>query len=382
MNTLWSQVTWDAARASGFTAYMLVTVTVVLGLLLSLRWQSKRWPRLVTNDMHNHLALLAMAFGVVHGIASWLDPFMQFRLPELLVPLASHYRPLWMAFGIVAFDLLVAVLLSTWLRPRIGYRLWRAFHGVAFLVFAFATVHGLGTGSDTRTGWATAMYGASALAVLGLTTWRLVVPAGTRARPRPVVAGLGIAAAAVLAVWAAGGPLRPGWNRVANDGKGSGARIVLATRRTPIAAPPLPRRFTATFRGTLTTGGSFQAAQATIRGHLTGAARGDLQILLAGVPTDGGTIAVQRSQVTLYGADGGAQYVGTLTGASGQALTARLTPIDGSGPALSLTVNWSLNGSAVSGSVTAAPAPAAGAATSPAGGGDAERHHRGFGDDG
>ena len=57
----WSQVTWDVARAGGLMAYVLLSLSVALGLALSLRWQRPRWPRLITNDMHNFVAGLTLA---------------------------------------------------------------------------------------------------------------------------------------------------------------------------------------------------------------------------------------------------------------------------------------------------------------------------------
>jgi hypothetical protein len=103
------------------TAYILLTLAVALGLALSLHWQSAHRPRLITNDLHRFLTLLSLAFVAIHGLAAWDDPFMRFGWAEVLVPFMSHYRSLWMALGIVAGYLALAVWLSTELRPRIGY---------------------------------------------------------------------------------------------------------------------------------------------------------------------------------------------------------------------------------------------------------------------
>ncbi len=142
----WGPVTWDLARAGGLVAFGLLTVSVAAGLLLSLRAASPRWPRLLTNELHGFLSMTALVFVILHVAAVWLDPFTGFGLAEILVPLASHYRPLWMALGIVALDLILAVWLSTKLRGRIGYARWRSLHYVTFAIYAAALVHGLGTG--------------------------------------------------------------------------------------------------------------------------------------------------------------------------------------------------------------------------------------------
>lgn len=358
MSPAWLQASWELVRASGFTAYLLLTVSVVLGLLLSLRWQSRRWPRLVTNEMHNFLTLWALAFGMVHGLIAWLDPFTRFGLAEVLVPLQSHYRPLWIAFGIVSLYLGLALVLTTWLRPWIGYRLWRALHLLAFLVFAFTTLHGIGTGSDTRTVWGALIYAISVLVVLALTAWRLVRPAGRRARGRPGLAALTAGAAAALALWAGTGPMRAGWNAVANHSAGSGARIAL---RAPVPAQTLPARFTAPFSGAIRTGGSGDGGElddgqvdASLTATFSGNTAGGLAVLVAGQRSASG-IAIARSQVTLYAADGQAVERGTVRGATGQTLIALVAPVHGRGPILRLAITWRSAGRTLTGRVVTRP---------------------------
>ena len=159
MSAIWQAVTWDIARAGGFTTYVLLTLAVTVGLALSTQIQSpSRWPRLLNSELHNFLTLLSTIFLVIHVLAAWIDPFTKFSWNEILIPLASHYRPEWMAFGIVALYLGIAIGISTWLRKRIGYKWWRRLHVLTLAVFALATVHGIGTGSDTQTWWALGIY--------------------------------------------------------------------------------------------------------------------------------------------------------------------------------------------------------------------------------
>ena len=166
MNTIWEAVTWDIARAGGFTAYVLLTLAVVVGLALSTQLQSpSRWPRLLNNELHNFLTLLSTVFLVVHVLAVWIDPYTNFGWNEILIPLASHYRPEWMALGIVGLYLGIAIGISTWLRPRIGYKWWRRLHVLTLGIFVLATIHGIGTGSDTQTWWALGIYLASIILV-------------------------------------------------------------------------------------------------------------------------------------------------------------------------------------------------------------------------
>jgi predicted ferric reductase len=177
-------LTWILARAAGFTAYGLLTCSVVLGLALGLRWRSPHWPRFATTELHRFVTLLTLVFLGLHVLLIALDGYMRFRLVELLVPLASHYRPLWTALGVVAAWLAVAIWASTWLQRLIGYRAWRRLHFATILVYAAATVHGLETGSDGHTPWALALYAISALTVTGLATVHLA--GGRPAAPRPM----------------------------------------------------------------------------------------------------------------------------------------------------------------------------------------------------
>ena len=159
MNTIWETVTWDIARAGGFTAYVLLTLAVVVGLALSTQLQSpSRWPRLLNSELHNFLTLLSTIFLVIHVLAAWIDPFTHFGWNEIFIPLASHYRPVWMAFGIVGLYLGIAIGISTWLRSLIGYKWWRRLHVLTLGIYVIATIHGIGTGSDTQTPWALGIY--------------------------------------------------------------------------------------------------------------------------------------------------------------------------------------------------------------------------------
>lgn len=199
--TFMEAVTWEAARAGGFTAYLLLTAAVSMGLALSLHWQSPRWPRIINTEMHNFLTLLALIFTGIHVLAVIFDPYTHFGLNEVLVPFASHYRPIWMALGIIGLYLGLAIGLSTWLRPAIGYAMWRRLHTLTLLIFALVTVHGLATGTDSHTLWAAILYGGSILLVGGLLWQRLISPGTPKARPHPVLATLVVIAMAAGIGW-------------------------------------------------------------------------------------------------------------------------------------------------------------------------------------
>ncbi len=178
MSTSTSNLIWYIGRGSGITAYILLTVSVVLGIALSRRWYSSHWPRMVVDELHRWLTVTFYVFIVIHVVTMWIDPFTHFKLTDVTVPFASTYRPLWLSLGIIGAELAVASGASVWVRKWIGYRAWHVLHLMAYPIFFMSLLHGVGTGSDTKTTWMTAIYIISFLLVAGATLWRLIeIPA-------------------------------------------------------------------------------------------------------------------------------------------------------------------------------------------------------------
>lgn len=220
MSDLYHTLLWETARAGGMVAYLFATASVCLGLLLSLKVRSRSWPRFVTDGLHRHVTLIGLIFTAIHTIGIWFDPFTAFAPAEVFVPFVSHYRPLWIALGIVAAYLLAALWASEWIRPHVGYAWWRRLHYTSFAVFVLATIHGIGAGSDTATWWGVAIYAGAVgltVALLARRLWVAVAP-DRRVASLTLLGGATLA----LAVWTVILPLEPGWNAIANDGNGNG----------------------------------------------------------------------------------------------------------------------------------------------------------------
>jgi len=175
-----SATAWYAARAGGMLAYLLLTASVAVGLLMSGRARLQRWPRFALEDVHRFLGILAGTFIAVHGAALLLDHVVPFSLGQLLVPGTGSYRPLWVALGIVAAELLAALAVTNHYRKRLPHGLWRRLHMLNFAVWALALVHGLTTGTDASTTWALVLYAGSAWLVLALLFHRIPVQSSER----------------------------------------------------------------------------------------------------------------------------------------------------------------------------------------------------------
>jgi methionine sulfoxide reductase heme-binding subunit len=144
---------WYASRATGLVALVLLTLVVVLGILGSLRVATRSFQRFAVAAIHRNIALVTLAFLAVHIVSGVVDTFVDINWPDAVIPFGSAYRPVWLGLGAAAFDILVALVITSLLRPRINPRLWRAVHWAAYACWPLALVHGLGTGTDSRSGW-------------------------------------------------------------------------------------------------------------------------------------------------------------------------------------------------------------------------------------
>jgi sulfoxide reductase heme-binding subunit YedZ len=167
---------WILARASGLLAYVLLTSSVLAGLVLKARPLGTTVKPAAIADLHRFLALLGLGAVSLHGLALVLDAAVPISISDLFVPGLAPYRRLATGLGVLAAELMLVVYASFALRQRIGTRTWRRLHWATYLIFALATVHGLAAGTDSGTTWALVLYGGATGAVVAATAWRALVP--------------------------------------------------------------------------------------------------------------------------------------------------------------------------------------------------------------
>ena len=153
-----NNVLWYSARAAGIVAWALLGASVVWGLVLSTKLRPPKLRPAWMLDLHRFLGGLAAIFTVVHIGSIMLDGYVHFGLADVLVPFASSWHPLWVAFGIVGLYLLLAVELTSLARKYLPYQLWRRVHVLSLPLFAVATIHFALAGTDAG----------NVLAVLGM----------------------------------------------------------------------------------------------------------------------------------------------------------------------------------------------------------------------
>lgn len=169
---------WILARSSGFTAYALVTASVLTGLTVKGRPFGKLLRAAGITDLHGFLALLALGAIAAHGLALVADDVVTITYVDLLVPGRVDYRPLWTGAGIVAAELMLLVYASFYLRRWIGVAMWRRLHWSTYVIFGLVTAHGLMSGTDSSRPWAIDAYVVALGLVATATAWRCLAAGG------------------------------------------------------------------------------------------------------------------------------------------------------------------------------------------------------------
>jgi Ferric reductase like transmembrane component len=165
---------WYVARAAGLVAWALLSASVLWGLTLSTKVLGRRPRPNWLLDLHRWLGGAALIFTGVHIGALLADQYVRFTPTDVLVPFASHWHPMIVAWGIVAFDLLLAVELTSLARAHLPKTLWRRVHYASFPLFAIATIHGLTASSDTQSIAARLIAMSVVTMIAGLTVVRII----------------------------------------------------------------------------------------------------------------------------------------------------------------------------------------------------------------
>jgi sulfoxide reductase heme-binding subunit YedZ len=317
---------WYAARAGGVLAYLLVSASVLAGILLAGKKRVPGFPRFAVEDVHRFLGILAGLFIAIHVAAIALDTYVPFSLTQLVVPFASSYRPLATGLGIVALELLLAVSVTNRLRSRLPYRVWRRAHYATLAVWLLATVHGIMAGTDRDQTWLVWLYALTVALVAGAAALRF----GRSAAPRRFGVTLGVAAASLAVVL----------GLAALPQQASRSKT---STRSVVAVPELK----GSLSGTIESGSS---GILSIRGTAARAAAFRIDLLTA----DGESASDSALQVRF---PGGALCEGTLTSLDRTGFTGSCA-LAGSGTR-TVQADWTVSDGTVAGTITTTAAATA-----------------------
>ena len=357
---------WYATRATGVVALILLTITVVLGIMGTARFATPRWPRVITSGLHRNVALLVVAFVGIHIVTTVLDSYAGIGWISVVVPFSSAYRPLWLSFGTIAFDMLLALVVTSVLRARLGYRTWRIVHWLAYAAWPVALWHGLGTGTDSRLPWLLTLDAAAIAAAAGAVWWRLSLP-GTA--PRPLTITIAVTAVPLVTIlFTALGPLQPGWARRAGTPvrllAGQAASAGGAARNSSSGgtngtssggtassggAAALPSGGGFTGRAARSSGPEDGEVTITVTARTSGPSGEPVTITLQGTP-DGAGVVMQRGTVLVGRAGAASSYSGPVVALDGQQLIADLS--DQARSTARASIRLDVSGSRATGTLT------------------------------
>jgi len=165
---------WLATRATGEVSLVLLTAVMILGIATTKGWANSRWPESVVTLLHRNVSLLSVVFLVLHIGTTVVDGYVPISWVDVLIPWQTSYKTTWVGLGTIALDLILAIIITSLLRRRIAPRWWRAVHWSAYVCWAVAIVHSLGTGTDqllTRL-----VAGAMAACVVAAVAARILTP--------------------------------------------------------------------------------------------------------------------------------------------------------------------------------------------------------------
>lgn len=203
---------WYATRGLGTATLVVLTSTVVLGIVTSTRWIGQSTPGFVAADLHRNLSLLGLALLTAHVVTTVLDPYAHISVRDVVIPFGAQYRPIWLGLGVAAMEIMVAVVVTSLLRDRVGPRSWRIIHWAAYASWPLGVIHGLGTGSDARSPWLIGVT-VSCVAAVVLALVQRLREGGPSTVPIRVAATLALGLFIGLSAgWAFNGPFQADWS--------------------------------------------------------------------------------------------------------------------------------------------------------------------------
>ena len=169
-----STALWYASRATGIVSLVQLTVVVALGVGLQRQARLPGLPRFGVVALHRSMSLMALVFLAIHVGTAIADPYVNIRLVDSVLPFLSSYEPMWLGLGTVAGDLIIALIVTSLVRVRLGHRVWRWVHWLAYAAWPVALAHGIGSSPDMQSGWLLGLAVACIGVVMAAVIWRLV----------------------------------------------------------------------------------------------------------------------------------------------------------------------------------------------------------------
>jgi methionine sulfoxide reductase heme-binding subunit len=142
------ELLWLTSRAAALTAFFLLAASLITGQALRTAIFAGRLRNRQLATLHEFLTVCWLPFVLLHVAALSLDGVARIAPLDLVIPFRVAYATIPIGLGTMGFDLLAVVLVSSYLRSRLGPLTWRWLHRASYVMFAAFVLHALLAGTD------------------------------------------------------------------------------------------------------------------------------------------------------------------------------------------------------------------------------------------
>jgi predicted ferric reductase len=161
---------WFIARITGLTAFAVLSLSVLSGEALRTSVLDFLAKNRAVRKLHDFTTPLWLPLVFAHVIALLLDKTARIQPINVVVPFVTDYGELPIGLGTVAFDIVMIVTITSWLRSKMNNTLWTWIHRTSYVGFVALFFHAALSGTDfdaplvSAIAWSTA----AGLAILGI----------------------------------------------------------------------------------------------------------------------------------------------------------------------------------------------------------------------
>ncbi len=356
---------WYLSRAAGYVGLILLGLIGVLGIITAGNIQVAKGTKFLAPELHRSLSLLAIVVLAIHVGAAVADKYSFIGLKDVFIPFMATYRPIWVGIGAIAVDLGIAVVVTSLLRVKMGYRSWKIIHWISYPIFALSVIHGLGSGSDSALWFSKFIYVAVGGFLMLAIIARLLARHDLQIGKKVAFFGAIFAIPLLIIAWAASGPLSANWANRAQGGLrqavltsarvtgsvATGTSRTAVTNRPPLEISPT---YTSDWTGKIDQSPANSQGEIALRlmGRLSGSPGYVLSVVLIGIPLGGG-VSMTSSVVEITSTGGTVVYKGTVTALNGTTIVSQVADSAGQSVSFSASLNLGSDGSSFTGTVAA-----------------------------
>ncbi|HUQ16821.1 MAG TPA: ferric reductase-like transmembrane domain-containing protein [Candidatus Saccharimonadales bacterium] len=156
---------WIIARAAGLASYAALCLAVLSGIALRTSVLDFLAKNRALRALHDWVSWLWIPLGALHVVALLLDRTARIGPADLLIPFGVSYGAIAIGLGTISFDLILIIVVSSWLRRRMSDRIWRWIHRSSYVAFVTLFLHAALSGTDFNAPLISALSWAAALGI-------------------------------------------------------------------------------------------------------------------------------------------------------------------------------------------------------------------------